>query len=303
MSTVDEVVDRVYRDFLYAPDSQPVILTLNGAVDDSVTSWVYDDSELSPEEKELLAPGVLIEADRELASITAVSAGSTTLTVRRGVNGTDKAAHSDDTELVLAPQYSRDSVFDAVSDEIVNLWPELYTQTTTSMTSATAPVDAPSDAVELVEFKWQPGTGAYRRSGDIELLHNHPDSATDKAVQFGSDIPSSTAGTLVYHAKTTRPTAGSDDLQSALNVELEWERIVVVGAAASMLSGIDPDNLDSDHITEMLERQGVPVGSGRSVRDGLLAYRSFLISEAQGRLFAEYRTVVHRTHPFGVTVT
>ena len=287
MATVGEVVDRVYRDWLHGPDEQPVIASLDGAVDDSTTTVTLDTTGLLPEELELLAAGLLVEVGSEQMRIATV-AGST-LTVRRGVNGTTAASHVDGAEAVLSPSYPRQTVVDAVCDEVVRLYPDLHRQTSTAMTSDAGPVDAPADLITPVKFWWRNGTRW--TTAPVELLSDFPASATDKAVQF-FNVPPNRDGYLVYRAKFIRPTAESDDLDADFGVEDAWVPILEAGAAAAIIASEDIDKATVEWVSRQLEAQQFPVGSSSRLRDALLRYRQYLMEQAVRSLRADGPTNV-----------
>lgn len=291
MSTVGEVVDRTYRDWLAGPDEQPVTATLNGAITNSATSVTLDITGLLPEEQGLLAVGQLIEIGLEQMRIRAVS--SSTLTVARGANGTTAAAHADGVEVVLSPSQPRQTVFDAVCDEVVRLFPNLMARKTTPLTTASTYVEVPDAVVVPVKFWWQSGT-TWTDRGGVRLLTDFPDSSTGKAVQFVG-IPSGEAGHLVYDGKFTRPTAESDDLTASFAIDLAWEPILSVGATAAIIAAEDLDKASVEWITRQLEAQQFPVGSSSRIRDALLRYREYLLNEARRAQRAAGPTTVLRT--------
>ena len=132
MAAVSTLVDRIYRDFLNKPDDLPAFSRLDGSIDDSTTSVVYEAGLFSTEEENLLGAGGLIEIGQELMLVTNANTSTRTLTVARGFKGTTAASHSDNETITLNPTFPRKSVFDAVADNIVRLYPSLYNVTTTS---------------------------------------------------------------------------------------------------------------------------------------------------------------------------
>lgn len=286
MTTVAELVDRVYRDYLWPSDDQPVIVTVNGAVTDSGTTIVYDADALAPDEEDLLAPGVLAEIGSEQVRITGVDEATDTLTVLRGVNGTTPAAIDDGAEMRLAPSFPRQSVFDAVCDNIVDLYPDLMVTGTQTITSASGAVEVSED---IVSIRSATRISASRPvPAHVELLQNYPPSSTGQAVVFYG-VPINETVYLSYEARIPRPTSG-DDVLSTLGVDPTWERIVVVGAAAQVLAGRELDAATTEYLTEQLEREGFPVGSAQRIRDGLLRYHGYLLDRARRNQRAD-RTV------------
>lgn len=291
MSTVAQLADRVYRDFLLPSDDQPVVVTLAAAVDNATRSWTYDDATLAPDEEDLLAPGVIVECDSEQARITAVDDTSNTLTVTRGVNGTTKAAHADGSEVVVAPIFPRHAIVEAVKDNVATLYPSLWHVATATVTTATDPVDVPAEVITTVEFLWQ--NGSRYQHGQALLLPNFPPSATGKAISLYG-VPPGRTGYYTYRSLFARPAAETDEL-STFGVNPTWERIVAVGAAAQVVAGRGQDALSAEYLTEQLEREALPPGSATDLRNGLLTLRNVWLDEASRALRAEMSTpVVYR---------
>lgn len=296
VGTVGGLVDRVYRDFLHPADDQPIVTTLNGALTNSATSVVYDDDTLAAEEESLLGPGVLVEVGRELMLVTAVDDGTNTLTVVRGRNGTDAVAHDDAATLTVAPTWPRQVVFDAVGDTVVGLFPSLYSVKTTALTlplrtDADPITEAPGALIEPLHFTYTSGAQV-RQADHVKWFQNL--DATITASGVGVDAPGVAAGTsgwLTYRARFDRPTLESDDLAD-LGVESGWERMIVVGAAAQLLGARDVEQATYEFVTESLERQGFPVGSGSRVRDSLIRYYEYLLDQAKQSLWARTEPVV-----------
>lgn len=278
MATVGELIDRTYRDYLEQTDDQGVTLASGSAYTTAATSIVYTATTMAPDEEDLLAPGVLVEHGIEQMRVTDVDSDTNTMTVERGVNGTTATAIAAGDEIRVAPIYSRRSVFDAVCDNVVALYPDLSATLTQTITSATTPVDVSADIVAVKGATYLSASRPVQAS--VELLRNYPPSATGQAVLFHGGVPTGTTVYLTYEARFARPDAEADDV-TLLGVDAAWERIVVVGAAAQVLAGRDLDAVSAEFLTEQLEREGFPVSSAGRLRDGLLRYQAFLLEQAR----------------------
>jgi hypothetical protein len=290
MSTVAQVTDRVYREWLHPGDDQPVRMTLSAGVDDVATSWSYDDATLAPDEEDLLAPGVLVEVGTEQARITDVDDTANTLTVIRGVNGTTKAAHTSGDEVTVAPTFGRHAVVEAVKDNVVALYPSLWQVATEQVTTSSTFVEVPATVVTPVSFVWL--NGSRYQNGVADLLPDFPPSSTGKAIQFFG-VPSGKTGYFTYRGRFTRPSAEATEL-STLGVDATWERIAAVGAAAQVVASRPLDELTAEYITEQMQREALPPGASTDVRNGLLTLRNIWLDEAHRSLQAEMQPpVVH----------
>ena len=288
MAAVSTLVDRIYRDFLNKPDDLSAFSRLDGAMSDTTgTTLTYESGLFSSEEENLLGNGALVEVDQELMLVTAANTSTRTLTVSRGYAGTTAATHADKANVFINPTFPRKSVFDAVADNIVRLYPSLYNVTTTNVTSTSTYAEVPASTVEILTSYVQNASGEQYTSAGIELLRDFPPSTTNTAVQFYNTSTGKTVY-LVVKRKFVRPTSESDDLATTCLIADEYEQIIMVGAVADIVGATDIDATTQEFITEKLAAENYPVGSGERLRNALLRLRSLLIDEARGNLRSLY---------------
>jgi len=288
MAAVSTLVDRIYRDFLNKPDDLSAFSRLDGAMSDTTgTTLTYESGLFSSEEENLLGNGALVEVDQELMLVTAANTSTRTLTVSRGYAGTTAATHADNTNVFINPTFPRKSVFDAVADNIVRLYPSLYNVTTTNVTSTSTYAEVPASTVEILTSYVQNASGEQYTSAGIELLRDFPPSTTNTAVQFYNTSNGKTVH-LVVKRKFVRPTSETVDLATDCLISDEYEQIVMVGAVADIVGATDIDASTQEFITEKLAADSYPVGSGERLRNALLRLRSLLIDEARGNLRSLY---------------
>ena len=288
MAAVSTLVDRIYRDFLNKPDDLSAFSRLDGAMSDTTgTTLTYESGLFSSEEENLLGNGALVEVDQELMLVTAANTSTRTLTVSRGYAGTTAATHADETNIFINPTFPRKSVFDAVADNIVRLYPSLYNVTTTNVTSGSTYAEVPASTVEILTSYVQNASGEQYTSAGIELLRDFPPSTTNTTVQFYNTSNGKTVH-LVVKRKFVRPTSETVDLATDCLISDEYEQIVMVGAVADIVGATDIDASTQEFITEKLAAESYPVGSGERLRNALLRLRSLLIDEARGNLRSLY---------------
>ena len=288
MAAVSTLVDRIYRDFLNKPDDLSAFSRLDGAMLDTTgTTLTYESGLFSSEEENLLGNGALVEVDQELMLVTAANTSTRTLTVSRGYAGTTAATHADNTNVFINPTFPRKSVFDAVADNIVRLYPSLYNVTTTNVTSNSTYQEVPASTVEVLTSYVQNASGEQYTSAGIQLLRDFPPSSTNTAVQFFNTSNGKTVH-LVVKRKFVRPTSETVDLATDCLISDEYEQIVMVGAVADIVGATDVDASTQEFITEKLAAESYPVGSGERLRNALLRLRSLLIDEARGNLRSLY---------------
>ena len=315
-TTIGNLIDRVYREYLEPPDNVESYSYLTSSISDSDTSISYDGSLFSVEEEDALDAGALIEVGRELMYTTDLNTVTNTITVKRGQRGTTAAAHSANALIKIAPTFPRQSVFDAIKDQVENLYPTIYAIETKTVTAKTginvlsgstdnylvAPVKAISQYTDYDAGQDQ--TTSQFRGVSVELVDlPNPFTYTDdagasqtvtytsgpsqvKAIQnYG--ITSGKTMYITFKKKFVVITAETDTL-ATIGLETEYEPIIMAGVAAQVVAGKDINKIDSAYITEQLNIANVPVGSSNTIRNALLQYQQLLLQQARKDLRARF---------------
>ena len=320
-STIGDLVDRVYREYLEPVDKVESYSYLTGGISDSDTTIAYDDNLFSVEEEDALEAGAIVEVGQELMYTTAVNTVENNITVKRGQRGTTAATHSAGAMIKIAPAFPRKNVYEAVCDQIKNLYPTLFAVETIELTASTgykllgthgtdgdsynylvAPLKAISQYTD-----WQSGsdqTGLKYNGVAIEMIDlPNPftytdDTSTERtktyttgpdvvhAVQF-VNISSGHTVFVTFKKKFIAPTAETDTL-ATVGLEQEYEPIVMTGVAAQLVAGKDISKLNTSYITEQLESTANPIGSSNNIGQSLLRYQQLLIQQARSNLRSKY---------------
>lgn len=291
MPTVGEVIDGVYRDYLYPPDDQPPRIEFDADVTDTATTWSYSDSLLAVDEQEMLGPGLVVEAGTEQALVTAVDTTNKDLTVSRGFNATTASSHSSGDLIVLAPPYSRKTVFDAVSDQISALYPRLQTTRSYQLTTSSDYVEVPASVITVMDLLYS--SGGDWISGSVALRDPFPPATSGKAVQFVG-VPSGKTAHLIYRGKFDRPESETDEVYTLGITDDFWVRIVKIGAAAQTLTGRELDSAQQAHLTEQLRTEGYPVLSAVRQASALWQTRDQMMDEAARAQRSQHPPTVER---------
>ena len=319
-TTIGKLIDRVYREYLEPADNVESFSILSSSMTDSVTELSFDGNYFTQEEEDALDAGTIIEVGTELMYSTALDTVNNSVTVKRGVRGTTAAAHSAGDEIKIAPEFPRKNVFDAVCDQIENLYPTLFAVDTQSFTSGTGystigTYDAPGTHNYLVAplkalsqyTDWSAGsdqTGLRYQGVAVEMIDlPNPftytdDTGTERTITYtsGPDVVHAlqfvgiAAGHTVYvtfKKKFIAPTAETDTL-ATIGLESEYEPIIMAGVAAHMVAGKDINLVDATYITNQLEAASYPVGSSNTIRNSLLQYQQLLIQQARTNLRSKY---------------
>ena len=320
MSNIGNLVDRVYREYLEPIDDIVSYTTLSTGINDSVTSVVFNGDLLSVEEEDALDAGAIIEIGQELMICTDLNAVTNTITVTRAARGTTATSHTAGDLIKISPPFPRKNVFDAVCDQIKNLFPTLFAVETQSVTTGTG--------YTLLGSQETPGTNNYivsilsaisqytdfTQNSDTTGVNFSPvtcslvelpnpftytdNNGTSKtityttgpsvvhAIQFANIATGHTAH-VTFKKKFIEPTA-EDNTIANIGLEPEWEPIIMAGTAAHMLSGRDIPSATADYISDQLSVATYPVGSSSNIRNGLLSYQATLLEQAKKDLKARY---------------
>ncbi|MFH2071693.1 MAG: hypothetical protein ABIJ75_02455 [Actinomycetota bacterium] len=299
--TLDAVIDRLYRDHLYPPNQQPAQTTLNGALTNVATAVTLTDNVLTQAEEDAIGAGTLLEVDRELMRVTAVGTWPA-LTVTRGALGTTAAAHDTLKPVIVTPLYPRSSVFDAVCDSIEALNDrDIFTIATSDTFTATDSLtEVPATVIEVLSvhhriYEASTTTTGYR-PGSFEFLKDQPTdvSSTTKAIQLYG-IPVGHTTYYVYKTYFTRPTDETYDLtDDAPNMPERFIKLITLGALIDLLAGADLDARSVEYITEALNAQGFPVGSGRDLVRSMVTVYEYRLEQAARRLNRDYPMTVEQ---------
>ena len=321
-NTIGDLVDRVYREYLEPVDKVESYSYLTGGITDTTTTTVgYANDMFSTEEEDALDAGAILEINQELMFSKALNTVTNEITVERGARGTTATTHDAGDVIKIAPAFPRKNVFEAVSDQIKNLYPTLFAVETIELTASTgykllgthgsdgdtynylvAPLKAISQYTD-----WQSGsdqTGLKYNGVAIEMIDlPNPFTYTDdtqtertKTYTTGPDVVHAvqfvgiSAGHTVYvtfKKKFVAPTNESTTLTS-VGLETEYEPIVMAGAAAQMLVGKDIKQVDARYITEQMAASNYPVGSSNTISGSLLRYQQLLIQQARSNLRSKY---------------
>ena len=319
--TVGDLVDRVYREYLDPVENVDSYTTLELAVNTTDTTIKYDGNLLSVEEEDALDGGCIIEIGQELMFSTALNTVSNEITVKRGQRGTTAASHEVDDIIKIKPTFPRKNIFDAVSDQIKNLYPTLFAVETIELVASTGykllgtyGTDVDTNNYLVAPLKsisqytdWSSGsdqTGTRYNGVAIEMIDlPNPFTYTDdtqtertKTYTTGPNVVHAvqfvgiSAGHTVYVTFKKKFIAPTNELTtlSSVGLETEYEPIVMAGVAAQMLVGKDIKNVDARYITEQMAAQNYPVGSSNSISSSLLRYQQLLIQQARSNLRSKY---------------
>ena len=284
--TVADIIERLYLQWLRPPDAQPIYAALGAPIDDT-TSTITIGSFTIPEDEALLRQGAVLEIDQEVVRVVTYTSLGASLEVLRGQYGTKQVAHGVPSLMVMNPSYPRATVFEAVADNIITLFPKLFTTKQAYLTSIGGSVFPFSDdlAVSILSAWGEGWTGTRDVHGEIVDFHQLAGGRA--AILNGGDG----AMWFRYRRRMAKPTS-EVDLLDDLGVDERWVTVVMAGAAADLMAGKDITASHTEWVKSVLEAETISVGTRMSIGGGLRQYRNMLIDDFAKEMRAEYKPKV-----------
>ena len=279
--TVGSIMDRIMVSYLTPPDDQYAQVSLAGDIDDADTTISIGFFTIR-EDEALLRQGSLLELDEELVRVVSYDSQASTVLVTRGEYGTIPTSHLVPLLMNLNPPYSRASVFESVADNIITLYPSLYTTSEEYVTRVGPGIFPMGDslAVELLTAwgdSWSSDTDIQGTIVDFHQLTGGRTLLLNQA----------SAGSMwVRYRRRMGKAASESDVLSDLGVDERWVNIIMAGASADLFMGRDIPAARTEWVKSVLESENIPVGTRTSISGSLRRYRTTLLKDAMKEMAA-----------------
>lgn len=292
MTTIGNLMDRLVRQILYPPDYEPPMFQLSAPLDDTAESFNIEGFQV-PEDVELVRQGILLELDQELIRVLTFD-GENAVTGKRAQLGTTATAHTTDIFGIMAPSFTRLSIFQAVRDNIVDLYPSLFTVSQDNLTSVQGNVAGIPDPLAVEVLTIWPGELSSTHEIEGRIVDFHP-SVGGRAL-----VTNVIHGQVWLRYKRRMGVAETEaDLLTDLGIEESWGMVVIAGAAADLFVGRDIPAAAVEWVSGVLAAENVPVGTRTSVAGSLAQYRDILLDRYKKEMTAEYRPRVRMRNASG----
>jgi len=281
MSTLRSLADRLMRTTLTPPDYQYAQAQLAIGVDDSTDEIPFGAFTI-PEDENLLRQGSVIELDLELCRVVAYDEATKIATVERGIYSTTAVTHATPLLINLSPSYPMQSVFEAIRDNVVTLYPRLWTVRSDNFVSVGSGVFAVSDPLTVAVVETYPNEGTVPVDVQARIVDFHP-AAGGRAI-----LTTSSVGAMWVRYRRRMATATSlEDTFEEVGIEEVWAGVVMAGAAADLMVGRDIPAVQTEWVGQVLQAENIRVGSRLSLSGGLAQYRDILIDRFSREMKAE----------------
>ena len=303
--TVEDLIDRTIG-HLYG-NQRTALNVLDASMTTATTSMTLTDS------LDGIRAGAYIEVDDEVMYVR--SATGAVATVRRGMLGTDAAAHVDESLVKVEPRFRRQQIIQALRAEIES-WPfTVYARYVGEVSVGTsvrgvdlaglAGVDgaqliaAQRSPLESNQTVWPtiPSARLERRqdltdypSGYALVFPNFGGNigVTDRDWPYGymvSNVSSFTARVRVKARFSTAIFSAGTDVGQVMGMPLACAEIAPVGAAARLVMTQDVARTDTNAYGRARAAEEVRAGDATSAGRSLLQWRDRLLDEAAKSLF------------------
>jgi len=294
MTTMFDIIERLYVQYLTPPDDQGMQVRLGAAITDDTVQTITLGGFTISEDEALLRQGSILEIDQELVRVVSYDETMGQVTVTRGEYGTTPTSHDTPKLMNLNPAYARYAVFNAVADNIILLYPKLFTTGQEYIPSVSGGVYPAGDglAVEVLSAWGEGWSGTTDIHAEIVDFHQ---LAGGRA--FITNHEGGGPLWFRYRRRMNKATDETDTLDE-LGVDERWVNIIMAGAAADLIVGRDVPAVQSEWVKNVLEAENIRVGSRMSIAGGLRQYRNMLLDDASQEMRAEYKPKIHMRNPF-----
>lgn len=294
MTTLNDLRQRLEDEYLEPVMEETPQVPATTDIDSTQTAFTLTSGILSPDEESYIAEGSTIEWDSELMRVVTYNELTKQITVVRNVRNTEASAHTTASWVRIPTRWTRKSQLDALRAGIEALWQPLFvSKEERTILEVAGYVALPLNTVRLIDVRYQSPHSRRWRSVSAELFATHPEDPTRAAIQVGSG-PDRGQLCVIRYGVAIEPPVGDDD--EIVDLPSKYERIVLVDAAAELLSSVDIDAQSQEMLTEKMRLENFPVRSGSQISQSLIRYREYLVAQAERELIAKHpRRIVNRT--------
>jgi hypothetical protein len=294
MSTVGTVIDRTVRQLM------------SGTVEErnKVVSAVTATSTSIATQYDLggIRPGGVIQIDSELMYVWEISAGSKSLTVERGWNGTTAAAHAVGSIVTVDPKFPRAQILEAINAELDDLSSpvnglfqiktlELNYNGTWSMIN----LPTTDTIIDLVSVSLRYIATDYPKIRRCRLIRDLPndDFNSGYGIRFDEQVRAGRM-VVVYKAPFTNVTSESQNIQNMTGLPTSCEDILMMGAQIRLVSPREVKRNFTESQGDTRRAEEVPFGSVTGSVNQIIRMRRDRITSESAKLKRQYPTFLSR---------
>lgn len=282
MSTVESLRNRLELEYLEPTTERSPSVPITNAIDSSETAFILDPGVLSPDEEAGIGPGITLEIENELVFVTDYVESTRTVTCKRDYLDSGGVAHIVGALVHFPTRWPRFLQEQSIRDSIEGLNADLFIVKEIRLTTNNLGyVDLPLSTTTIIEVIVKSGSRWIPVQAELFKTHGLDDSVAAMQVETGVN---NVFARVRYGVSITVPTLSTAEI---VDLPSKWERLILVDAALSQMSGVDIDAVTQEYITESMRLERFPVRSGESIVRALIQLREYLL----GRLIKEQKAL------------
>jgi hypothetical protein len=294
MSTVGTVIDRTVRQLMSGTvEERNKITTAINATVTSVT-FQYDLSGIRP--------GGVIQIDNELMYVWEISAGSKSVTVERGWNGTTAAAHAASSVATVDPKFPRAQILEAMNAELDDLASPMnglfqikILELNYNGTDLMVNLPTTDKIIDLISVSLRYISTDYIKVRRCRLIRDLPndDFNTGYAIRFDEQVRAGRM-VIVYKSPFSNITAETQNIQNVTGLPTSCEDILIIGSQIRLVGPREIKRNFTESQGDTRRPDEVPSGSVSNSITNLLRMRRDRITSEAAKLMRQYPTFLNR---------
>lgn len=290
MATGTAVINRTLRQLLSGTVEQrnKLSVALNATGTSVVTTYDLDG----------LRAGSVFEIDSELFYVWEANAGTKTLTVERGFNGTTAATHSAAAVITVNPRFPRAQVFEAVNDELADLSSPMhglfqvkYFDLDYNGSDEIINLPPVADIIDLLGVHVRVKGDEYEWVRKVRLIRDLPtdDFSSGFGLRFLNGVRQGRLR-VVYKAPFSMLTSEGQSLTNIAGLPASCEDIVNMGVQIRMMAPREIKRNFTESQGDTRRADEVPAGAVAGSVAGLVRLRRDRITAEAAKLARQYPT-------------
>lgn len=293
MSTLKQLMDQVEINLQgYVQDQAEQTFVTTGFDGDDLTFVVDEPKQVSRG---------LVQVDDELMWVKSIDTSTSTVTVSpfgRGYLSSTAASHAAGARVTDNPLFPRSQVLVSINQILENLYPDLYTLTTTEFpfVAARATYEMPAAARNVTMVTWQT-VGPTQYWQPIKRWDFNPRAdttlfPTGRSIDLWSVVVPGRTVKVDYISRPTTLSAPTDEFTST-GLETYVETTVVYGACYRMVGWLDAPRLQARAVETSQRSAYVSAGAATNTAKYFFALYQQSLEAARMRFLKENPTSLH----------
>ena len=294
MSTVGTVVDRTVRQLMSGTVEERNKTTLALTATGTTVTFQYDLSGIRP--------GGVIQIDSELMYVWEISAGSKSVTVERGWNGTTAAAHAASSIATVDPKFPRAQILEAINAELDDLASPMnglfqikILELNYNGTDLMINLPTTDKIIDLISVSLRYISTDYIKVRRCRLIRDLPndDFNTGYAVRFDEQVRAGRM-IIVYKTPFSNVTSESQNIQNVTGLPTSCEDILILGSQIRLVGPREVKRNFTESQGDTRRSDEVPSGAVSNSITNLLRMRRDRITSEAAKLMRQYPTFLNR---------